>query len=84
MAFALPCIAADRCAMPEIVQHRKTGLVVTAENVGSLAEAMLELARNPGDAESMGRAGRRRVETDFTWAAVAKKISLVLTDCFGM
>lgn len=84
MAFGLPCIAADRCAMPEIVQHRKTGLVVTAENVSSLAEAMLELARNPADAESMGRAGRRRVEMDFTWGAVAKKIGVVLTDSFGM
>jgi glycosyltransferase involved in cell wall biosynthesis len=84
MAFGLPCIAADRCAMPEIVQHRKTGLVVAAENVGSLADAMLELARNPGDAEAMGRAGRRRVETDFTWDAVTRKIGVILSDSFGM
>jgi glycosyltransferase involved in cell wall biosynthesis len=84
MAFGLPCIAADRCAMPEIVQHRKTGLIVAAEDVSSLAEAMLELARNPADAEALGRAGRRRVETDFTWGAVAKKIGVVLSDSFGM
>jgi glycosyltransferase involved in cell wall biosynthesis len=84
MAFGLPCIAADRCAMPEIVQHRKTGLIVTAEDVSSLAEAMLELARNPRDADAMGRAGRRRVETDFTWGAVARKIGIVLSDSFGM
>jgi glycosyltransferase involved in cell wall biosynthesis len=84
MAFGLPCIAADRCAMPEIVQHRKTGLVVAAENVSSLADAMLELARNPRDAEAMGRAGRRRVETDFTWDAVTRKIGVILSDSFGM
>jgi glycosyltransferase involved in cell wall biosynthesis len=84
MAFGLPCIATDRCAMPEIVQHRKTGLIVTAEDVSSLAEAMLELARNPKDAEAMGSAGRRRLETDFTWGAVAKKIEVVLSDSFGM
>lgn len=84
MAFGLPCIATDRCAMPEIVQHRTTGLIATAEDVSSLAEAMLELARNPGDAEAMGRAGRLRVETDYTWGAVAKKIGAVLSDSFGM
>ena len=84
MAFGLPCIAADRCAMPEIVQHRKTGLIVAAEDVSSLAEAMLELARNPRDASAMGIAGRRRVETEFTWVAVAKKIGVVLSDGFGM
>jgi glycosyltransferase involved in cell wall biosynthesis len=84
MAFGLPCIATDRCAMPEIVQHRKTGLIVTAEDVSSLAEAMLGLARNPKDAEAMGSAGRRRLETDFTWGAVAKKMEVVLSDSFGM
>jgi glycosyltransferase involved in cell wall biosynthesis len=84
MAFGLPCIAADRCAMPEIVQHGKTGLIVSAEDVRSLADAMLEVARNPNDARAMGRMGRQRVETDFTWTAVTKKIGVVLTDSFGM
>jgi glycosyltransferase involved in cell wall biosynthesis len=84
MAFGLPCIATDRCAMPEIVQDRTTGLIVTAEDVSSLAEAMLELARNPKDADAMGRAGRRRVETEFTWGAVAKKMGVVLADSFGL
>lgn len=84
MAFGLPCIAADRCAMPEIVQHRKTGLVVPAENVDSLAAAMIELATNPLEAEAMGRAGRRRVETDFTWRTVAKKMGSIMSDSFGM
>ena len=83
MAYGLPCIAADRCAMPEIVQHRKTGLVVKAEDVSSLTEAMLELARNPRDAYEMGRHGRRRIETDFNWSAVTNKIGVVLSDSFG-
>jgi glycosyltransferase involved in cell wall biosynthesis len=82
MAYGLPCIATDRCAMPEIVQHRKTGLIVKAEDVGSLAKAMLELARNPRDSNVMGRLGRRRIETDFTWSAVANKIGVVLSDSF--
>jgi glycosyltransferase involved in cell wall biosynthesis len=84
MAFGLPCIAADRCAMPEIVQHRKSGLIVAAEDVASLADAMLELALSPNDAAEMGRLGRSRVEADYTWDAVARKIKAVLTDSYGL
>jgi len=84
MAFGLPCIAADRCAMPEIVQHRKSGLVVQPEDVGSLADAMIEIAENPADAEAMGRVGRSRVENEFTWTAVARKVKTVLSSCYGL
>lgn len=84
MAFGLPCIAADRCAMPEIVQHRRSGLIVAAADVTSLADAMLELALSPGDAAAMGRLGRARVEADYTWDAVARKIKTILADSYGL
>ncbi len=80
MAYGLPCIAADRCAMPEIVRHGESGLIVRAENVESLAEAMITLAKSPDDAAAMGRAGRQRAEQDFTWDAVAAKIKRILAD----
>jgi len=84
MSFGLPCIATDRCAMPEIVQHRKTGLIVPGEDARALAGAMIELARSPSDAAAMGNAGRRRVEEHFTWTAVARKITGILRDCYGL
>jgi glycosyltransferase involved in cell wall biosynthesis len=80
MAYGLPCIAADRCAMPEIVRHGETGLVVPAEDSQSLAAAMIELGRNPADAARMGVAGRRRIESSFTWSTVTGKIESVLAD----
>jgi glycosyltransferase involved in cell wall biosynthesis len=83
MAFGVPCIATNRCAMPEIVRHRESGLIVAPEDAASLAEAMLELARSPNDAAEMGRRGRLRVEADFTWTAVAKKIKAVLANSYG-
>jgi len=83
MAFALPGIATNRCAMPEIVRHRETGLIVEAENVAALAEAMLEIAGNPRAAREMGLAGRTRVESDFTWDAVARKIKGILVSSVG-
>lgn len=75
MAYGLPAIGVDRCAFPEIVQHGKTGLIAKAENAPSLAEAMLEIAADPDRAKAWGIAGRRRVEADYTWDAVAAKIA---------
>lgn len=80
MAYGLPCIASNRCAMPEIVHHGQSGLLVPAEDSRSLGDAMIQLARNPTDAAKMGLAGRRRVESTFTWNTVAGKIKSVLSD----
>jgi starch synthase len=78
MAYGLPCIAADRCAMPEIVRHRENGLVVAAEDSNALARAMLEIAQSPSTAASMGALGRQRAEQEFTWAAVSENIQHIL------
>jgi glycosyltransferase involved in cell wall biosynthesis len=80
MAYALPCIATDRCAMPEIVRHGDTGLVIPAEDSHSLATAMIELGKNPDNAARMGLAGRRRVESSFMWSEVTSKIKTILID----
>ena len=80
MAYGLPCVVADRCAMPEIVHHQETGFVVPVEDSKALAHAMLELGRNPDAARDMGSAGRRRMESTYTWRAVAGKIKTVLAD----
>jgi len=84
MAFGLPCIAVDRCAMPEIVRHGETGLIARAQDKVSLANTMIELGRNPGEAARMGEAGRRRIESDYTWDAVVAKIKTVLSTTYGM
>jgi glycosyltransferase involved in cell wall biosynthesis len=79
MAWGLPCITVDRCALPEIVQHGVTGLVATAEDSDSLARAMLELAADPQRCRAYGQAGRKRAEEHYTWQAVGKKIANVVS-----
>lgn len=79
MANGMPCIAVDRCALPEIVADGLTGLVAKPEDAESLAKAMIDLARQPDAAQRMGEQGRRRVEEHFTWDAVAGKIRAALT-----
>lgn len=84
MAYGLPCIAVDRCALPEIVRHGETGLIARAEDPIALANAMIEIGKSPRDAARMGAAGRCRVESDYTWNAVASKIKATLSDTYGI
>lgn len=74
MAYALPCLGADGCAMPEIVADGKTGLLSAPGDVASLAGNLAALAGDPARALAMGRAGRERLEQRYTWEAVAGRI----------
>lgn len=78
MAYGLPCAAVNRCAMPEIVQDGITGRIAEPENSRSLANAMLDLARSPSTAQSMGAKGRSRAEERFTWDRVAERIGEIV------
>ncbi len=71
--------------MPEIVRNGQSGLIVPAENSELLAEEKtITLARDPLRSMAMGISGRKRVEVDFTWGAVARKIKIILTERYGL
>lgn len=58
MAMGLPVVASDVGAVHEVVQHGLTGTLVPARDPAALAQALLELARDPGLRSRMGVAGR--------------------------
>ena len=82
MMHGLPCVTADRCAMPEIVEDRVTGRVVEPTDPDALAAALLEVA-DPDTARRMGAAGERRLNERFTWPAVADRILAELAARLG-
>jgi glycosyltransferase involved in cell wall biosynthesis len=70
MAEGLPVVATDAGGMPEQVEDGVTGRLVGREDEGALAEALLQLAEDPPRRRSMGEAGRKRVKTRFSMAAM--------------
>jgi len=84
MAHSLPCIAADHCAMPEIVGDRVTGLIVKPGDPADLARAMIELASAPAMAREYGKAGRAKLLATYTWDAVAQRIKEVTAPLLGL
>lgn len=75
MAFGLPCIGVSGQAMGEIVEHERTGLIVPPDDVPALAAALTRLLRDPALRQTWGSAGRRRVETLFTWDEVVDRFA---------
>lgn len=58
----------------DIIIDRSNGLLVPPGDVGKLADAMLELAGNTRLRKSLGRAGRKTVESCFGSEMTARKI----------
>lgn len=75
--FERAVIVTDVGGLDEVVAEDQTGLVVRAEDPGSLASAMRRLLSDPTTAEVMGRRGRRLAETKYSWSAVAEEVGRV-------
>jgi len=65
MAMELPVVGTKEVGMPEMVVHGETGLLVPPHDPGALAGALQTLADDAGRCQTMGAAGRRRVEAFF-------------------
>jgi len=76
---SLPVVAGDISPLREVVREGVDGLHARNEP-HAVAEAILRLLRDPERATLMGQNGHRRVMTEFTWAAVAKKTEAAYRD----
>jgi glycosyltransferase involved in cell wall biosynthesis/GT2 family glycosyltransferase len=66
MCAGLPVVATAVGGTPELVEHERTGLLVSREDPGRLASAILLLANAPQLRRSFGAAGRQRILQSFT------------------
>lgn len=57
MSAALPVVASDVGAIPEMVEDGRSGLLVSPRDPVALATALAELIKNPSERERMGKRG---------------------------
>ena len=80
MAYSLPCIGVRESAMPEIIDHERTGLLVEPENIDDLALAMKKMFGNHVLRREFGIAARQRVEKFFTWDHVVNLMKPIILE----
>jgi glycosyltransferase involved in cell wall biosynthesis len=80
MAAGRPVVATDGGALPEIIEHGQTGLLVPMGDAPAMAQAMISLLADPAHAREMGLAGQRRVQDKFTLNETVRKVQTVY-DC---
>jgi glycosyltransferase involved in cell wall biosynthesis len=80
LAMAKPVVVTDVGGNRELVRHNETGLLVPARDPERLAAGILTLMRSPAHAASLGWAGRRMVERDFSHDAKAGYVEALYLD----
>jgi glycosyltransferase involved in cell wall biosynthesis len=73
MACGTPAVCTDVASMPEVVIDGETGFVVPPNAPAVLRERLAFFRDNPAVAAEMGRTGRQRVQSMFTWPSVVTK-----------
>jgi len=66
MALGKPVVATDVGGNRELVCQGESGVLVPPRDAEALADAIIDLLRNPALARSMGQAGKERVITRFS------------------
>ena len=80
MAASLPVVVTPVGALPEILEAEVNAKFVPCGDAEVLAQALIDLARNPVVRRHMGIANRRLVETRFTPGIVSAQLAEILRE----
>jgi len=80
LARGVPCIATQHSGIPELIEDGVSGCLVPENDVGALAQAMIGLADHPERWQSMGEAGRMRVEMEHNLMKQTEKLEAIYNE----
>jgi glycosyltransferase involved in cell wall biosynthesis len=73
LACGVPAVISDACHFPEVAEQ-DAGLV-TPLDPAQIAQALLQVLRDPSARSRMGAAGRALVQARYTWPQVARQMA---------
>ncbi|GAB6164130.1 hypothetical protein JCM19992_01300 [Thermostilla marina] len=74
MAAGLPTTASATGGIPQAIDHEKTGLLCAPGDVGAFRDAIQRIADEPAFAAELGRAARRKIESEYSFARRMQRV----------
>jgi glycosyltransferase involved in cell wall biosynthesis len=84
MAYEIPSIAFSRGALGEIIENRKSGLLVSGPDVPEICNAIKIILSNRALGKNLAEAGRKRVEDNFSAEGMVDGMIRVYEEVLGM
>lgn len=81
MAYEIPSIAFNKGALGEIIEHEKSGLLVSGPDPAEISAAATRILRDRDLATNLGRAGRARIEENFSTDRMVEGMIRVYEEC---
>lgn len=69
----VPVIGTNVGGIPELISHDETGILISPENSGEIANAVNELLSNPEKAQKLATNGNNFVKKNMTWEVMLPK-----------
>jgi len=73
MACGKPVVASKLGGIREVISSGQDGLLVDPSNTGELASTMIDLLKDPERVRCMGLQGRKKIEEEYSWDAIANR-----------
>jgi glycosyltransferase involved in cell wall biosynthesis len=74
LTHKLPIVANNIEAVPDFVEHGRTGYLMKPNNIEELANALIDLLGNPKKCQAFGERGYRIVAEKYSWEKVGARL----------
>jgi len=78
-----PVVAFESGGLPDVVQHERTGFLVSDRSPDALAQAVLQVRSRPDRGQSLGAAGRMHALATFAPESVARRYIDIYRDAIA-
>ena len=74
MASGLPIVATSAGSTPEVIQHKENGLLIEPKNPAQLAKAVIQLLKEPKQAQNLKKQAKQRVQQQYDINVTVKNL----------
>ncbi|MBI1869914.1 MAG: glycosyltransferase family 4 protein [Chlamydiae bacterium] len=83
MAFGVPVIATNVGGVPEVIEHEKTGLLISPRDPIAIRDAVLKILNHPEKTQKMVEAGCCQIQQNFSEEKMIRQTLEIYEDLLG-